>query len=71
MNRKEARQLRQMIERSDCVVTGMREWPSGSCDLTVVDPNHTYGVPFIVASREDWEERVRASKLYEEAEWSK
>ena len=57
---------RDIANEGSCQVTSRRTFGDGAYELWVVDK--ATGIPFIVKSREDWLERVRASRLYEEAE---
>ena len=57
---------RDIANEGSCQVTGRRTCDGGVYELEVVDK--ATGIPFTVQSREDWLERVRASRLYEEAE---
>lgn len=58
-----ARELAQEIEEHDCRVTGRRCWGEGRWELEVVDT--MTGIRFLVIDRVDWEERLRASQLYD------
>jgi len=57
---------RDIANEGSCRVTDRRTYGGGVYELAVVDK--ATGIPFIVKSREDWLETVRASRLYEEAE---
>ncbi|MAH49198.1 hypothetical protein CMI37_25460 [Candidatus Pacearchaeota archaeon] len=54
---------RDIANEGSCRVTGRRTYGGGVYELEVV--HKATGIPFIVKSREDWLETVRASKLYE------
>jgi len=62
MNHREAQRLARRIEREDprCHVTGTRRYEGSSYALDVVDTRT--GIPFVVNSPEDWDDRVRAAK---------
>jgi len=65
MNKQEAQQLAKVVEGAGCTVSGLRRQRWQVWELDVVD--HLTGYPFVVMSREDWDETVRASLLYKDA----